>query len=80
MKAGQLRSWWENPATASPDDIIEDTSRSPVMSMVLHSDALWALAGSEVCGSSKTLRTLSKAYGDSVGISTFSLFVMILVG
>lgn len=49
MKSGQLRTWWENPAApAGADDIVEDTSRSPATSLAMHSDALWALAGTEV--------------------------------
>ena len=49
MKAGQLRTWWENPAApAGADDVIEDTSRSAATSLAMHSDALWALAGTEV--------------------------------
>ena len=46
MKSGQLRTWWENPTGA--DDLLEDAHRSPVTSLAMHSDALWALAGSEV--------------------------------
>ncbi|EJD02340.1 WD40 repeat-like protein [Fomitiporia mediterranea MF3/22] len=48
MKAGQLRMWWENPAfPTSADSVVEDHSRSPVTSLAMHSDALWALAGTE---------------------------------
>lgn len=46
MKAGQLRTWWENPATFN--DLVEENSRSQVCSLLMQSDALWALAGSEV--------------------------------
>ena len=49
MKAGQLRFWWENPAAAAYSDLVEDTSRDQVCSLAMQSDALWALAGSEVC-------------------------------
>ncbi len=51
MKSGQLRFWWENPtppdvSTASAED---ETGLSPVYCLAMHSDALWALAGSDVC-------------------------------
>ncbi|KAI0035916.1 WD40-repeat-containing domain protein, partial [Vararia minispora EC-137] len=41
LKAGQIRSWWENPA-GSPSFGEE---LSPVFSLALHGDALWGLAG-----------------------------------
>ncbi|KAL5511215.1 SPT8_2 [Sanghuangporus vaninii] len=48
MKAGQLRMWWENPAVPSTaDSVVEDHTRSPVTALAMHSDALWALAGTE---------------------------------
>ncbi|KAK7446402.1 Transcription factor spt8 [Stygiomarasmius scandens] len=46
MKAGQLRYWWENPTPSSVSGE-EDRSISPVYSLEMHSDALWALAGSD---------------------------------
>jgi transcriptional activator SPT8 len=45
MKAGQVRSWWENPGTPAPS---VDPARSPVHSLALHSDALWGLSGTDV--------------------------------
>ena len=52
MKAGQLRYWWENPATHTPQPgfltIEEEPSLAPVYSLAMHSDALWALAGTDV--------------------------------
>ena len=45
MKAGQLRTWWENPASLNP---AAPGELSPVYSLAMHSDALWALSGSEV--------------------------------
>lgn len=54
MKAGLLRMWWENPGApgaAALDAVVVDTSRSPVTSLAMHSDALWALAGTEVSAS-----------------------------
>jgi hypothetical protein len=52
MKAGQIRSWWENPDMSrfnGPTPVSDDPSISPVYSLLMHSDALWALAGSNVC-------------------------------
>jgi hypothetical protein len=52
MKAGQIRSWWENPDMSRFNGITQvsdDPSISPVYSLLMHSDALWALAGSNVC-------------------------------
>ncbi len=45
LKAGQIRSWWENPGTPAPD---ADAGRSPVHSLALHSNALWGLSGTNV--------------------------------
>ena len=45
LKSGQVRSWWENPGTSPPS---ADAGRSPVHSLVLHSDALWGLSGTDV--------------------------------
>ncbi|KAI5123327.1 hypothetical protein M0805_001752 [Coniferiporia weirii] len=48
MKAGHLRLWWENPgAPLGADAVVEDHTRSPVTSLAMHSDALWALGGTE---------------------------------
>lgn len=52
MKAGLLRCWWANPANpAAPDSVVEDHTRAPVMSLAMHSDALWALGGTDVSAS-----------------------------
>lgn len=49
MKSGQLRTWWENPADPSNAySPTEETALSPVYSMLMQSDALWALAGTQV--------------------------------
>jgi transcriptional activator SPT8 len=52
MKAGQLRYWWENPSTSIPQPgiltIEEEPTLAPVYSLAMHSDALWALAGTDV--------------------------------
>ncbi|OCH93418.1 WD40 repeat-like protein [Obba rivulosa] len=47
MKAGQIRYWWENPNMMQPATPGEDMQLSPVYSLAMHSDALWALAGSD---------------------------------
>ncbi|PAV23910.1 WD40 domain containing protein [Pyrrhoderma noxium] len=47
MKAGHLRMWWENPGVPVSDSVIEDHTRSSVTSLAMHSDALWALGGTE---------------------------------
>lgn len=54
MKAGQIRSWWANPDMSrfnGAAQLPDDPSVSPVYSLLIHSDALWALAGSNVCWS-----------------------------
>jgi transcriptional activator SPT8 len=57
MKAGQLRCWWENPAKQRPQptfsqpgilSIEDEPGLAPVYSLAMHSDALWALAGTDV--------------------------------
>lgn len=55
MKSGQLRFWWENPVlpdVAKSNGMIlgeEESSLSPVYSLAMQSDALWTLAGTDVC-------------------------------
>ena len=48
MKAGQIRCWWENPAPVDGPVPPEEPVLCPVYSLAMHSDALWALAGSDV--------------------------------
>ncbi|KAJ8078848.1 Transcription factor spt8 [Marasmius tenuissimus] len=45
MKAGQIRFWWENPSHSPPATEGERVP-APVYSLIMHSDGLWALAGS----------------------------------
>ena len=45
LKAGQIRSWWENPEPSTPS---AEPGRSPVHSLALHSEALWGLSGTNV--------------------------------
>jgi transcriptional activator SPT8 len=54
MKSGQLRFWWENPTfhdTNRPGllSVEEEPGLAPVYSLAMQSDALWALAGTDVC-------------------------------
>ncbi|KAF8478574.1 WD40 repeat-like protein [Russula ochroleuca] len=44
LKAGQIRSWWENPGPPAPS---ADAGRAPVHSLALHSEALWGLSGTD---------------------------------
>lgn len=54
IKAGHLYCWWENPTAPNPKKVNgatvvdDDTGLAPVYSLVMHSDALWALGGSDV--------------------------------
>jgi transcriptional activator SPT8 len=50
MKAGQIHCWWENPGIKPAGGIggEEDLPPSPVYSLLMHTDALWALAGTNV--------------------------------
>lgn len=49
MKAAQIRLWWENPVNlaALPSPVDESPLCAPY-SLLMHSDALWSLAGTEV--------------------------------
>ncbi|KAJ8509526.1 hypothetical protein ONZ45_g8311 [Pleurotus djamor] len=51
LKAGQLRFWWENPANIRPANGVQsedDHALAPALSLAIHSDAIWALAGTDV--------------------------------
>lgn len=49
MKAAQIRLWWENPVNlAAMPGPVEEPPLSAPYSLLMHSDALWSLAGSEV--------------------------------
>lgn len=50
MKAGQIRCWWENaiPTYAPDGTVAGEPSLYPVYSLAMQSDALWALAGTDV--------------------------------
>ncbi|TDL24756.1 WD40 repeat-like protein [Rickenella mellea] len=48
MKAGHLRTWWENPADPNTVfDPVAEVTVSPVYSLLMQADALWALAGTQ---------------------------------
>ncbi|KAI0082645.1 WD40 repeat-like protein [Panus rudis PR-1116 ss-1] len=48
MKAAQLRCWWENPVGFNGlNGPIEDVPVCPPYSLLMHSDALWCLSGSD---------------------------------
>lgn len=77
MKAGQLRCWWENPSSPISQPgiltIEEEPGLASVYSLAMHSDALWALAGTDVrffLDFYPSLKLLSEAS------STYSRFVM----
>lgn len=48
MKSGQLRFWWENPVRPESRVSEDDPFVAPVYSLAMQSDALWALAGTDV--------------------------------
>ena len=48
MKAATLRLWWENPAL--PQGSMDAEPLCAPYSLLMHSDALWSLAGTEVSG------------------------------
>ena len=49
MKAAQIRSWWENPVNrATLTAPVEEVPLCPPYSLLMHSDALWTLSGSNV--------------------------------
>jgi transcriptional activator SPT8 len=51
MKSGQIRCWWENPDTVNSQTGYSqggEPSLSPVYSLAMQSDALWALGGTSV--------------------------------
>ncbi|KAH7913716.1 WD40 repeat-like protein [Hygrophoropsis aurantiaca] len=50
MKAGQIRFWWENPDLIAQHPAhlaMGERILSPVYSLAMHSDAIWALAGTK---------------------------------
>ncbi|KAI6132192.1 WD40 repeat-like protein [Pisolithus croceorrhizus] len=52
MKAGQIRCWWENPDYLGSQvgyPTAGESLLSPVYSLAMHSDALWALGGTQRC-------------------------------
>ncbi len=80
MKAAQIKCWWENPADMrlAPGPI-EDPPLSPVYSLLMHSDALWSLAGTEVKLKYALLLRYLFSYDVSKGILICSRYDMNLV-
>lgn len=48
LKYAPLKFWWENPSDIKREELSEERSLSPVHSLLMHSDALWTLAGTHV--------------------------------
>lgn len=49
LKGVPIRCWWENPLDpSSMNGMVDDQSLASVYSLLIQSDALWALSGSEV--------------------------------
>lgn len=64
MKAGQIRYWWENPDMSRFNgtvSVVDDPSISPVYSLLMQSDALWSIAGSNV-GSQTEIHSFPTIY------------------
>jgi len=47
LKYAPIRFWWENPSDSKREGG-DEPSLSPVYSLLMQSDALWSLAGTEV--------------------------------
>jgi transcriptional activator SPT8 len=58
LKYAPIRVWWENPSDFKREEGVDEPPLSPVYSLLMHSDALWSLAGTEVRHSS-SMRSLS---------------------
>ena len=54
LKYAPIRFWWENPSDAKREEGTDEPQLSPVYSLLMQSDALWSLAGTEVWLSSAT--------------------------
>jgi transcriptional activator SPT8 len=54
LKYAPIRVWWENPSDSKREEGVDEPPLSPVYSLLMHSDALWSLAGTEVRHSSST--------------------------
>lgn len=48
LKYAPIRMWWENPSDVKREEGTDEPSLSPVYSLLMQSDALWSLAGTEV--------------------------------
>ena len=48
LKYAPIRVWWENPSDPKREEGGDEPPLSPVYSLLMQSDALWSLAGTEV--------------------------------
>lgn len=48
LKYAPIRAWWENPSDPKREEGVDEPPLSPVYSLLMQSDALWSLAGTEV--------------------------------
>lgn len=48
LKYAPIRVWWENPSDSKREEGTDEPSLSPVYSLLMQSDAIWSLAGTEV--------------------------------
>jgi len=48
LKYAPIRAWWENPSDSKREEGTDEPQLSPVYSLLMQSDALWSLAGTEV--------------------------------
>ncbi len=76
LKAGILRSWWENLEDGARP--LPETSLSPVYSMTMQADALWGLSGTAVGSICRYTLTLVMICCNwcSLGTLISSLFAM----
>lgn len=62
MKAAQIRMWWENHVHTSIPSPGEDLQLCAPYSLLMQSDALWALAGTEVSCKVSKIRVLTLSF------------------
>jgi len=55
LKYAPIRVWWENPSDVKKEEGTDEPPLSPVYSLLMQSDAIWSLAGTEVWLVSATL-------------------------
>lgn len=63
MKAAQIKLWWENPVPPDPTaGAVEEQQLCAPYSLIMHSDALWAIAGTEVSQGKHEANALTLAF------------------